>query len=159
MTQAFTLQVQTTQLNNALQLVARAGMLPRLMPKLAVELGSQTERNFAQEGRPKWAKLSARTIAMREKKRSWPGKILQVTGGLARAVMTDYGPNFAAVGIAGSAHPHAAALQFGAKTGRGHAVVLVARNYIPVDEDGNLEPEAEDGLLDVTVRWLTVQTA
>lgn len=159
MTEAFTVQVDTRQLNNTLQVVARAGLLPKLMPKLAVELGAQVERNFSEEGRPKWAKLSAKTIAAREKKNAWPGKILQVTGDLARRVITDFGPNFAGVGVAGSDHPSAAALQFGAMTGRGRKVKLVARHYIPVDEDGNLQMEAETGLLDVTVHWMALQMA
>lgn len=150
-------QLQSSQLDDALNSVAQAGLLHKLTPKLAVELLSQTEANFRAEGRPKWPMLSKRTIAQREKTGSWPGKILQRSGKLARDIVTDSGPDFAQVGVAGSQHPYAAIQQFGGKAGRDKKVEIPARPYLPMDAEGNLQPQAEEGLLDVTYAWLNMQ--
>lgn len=52
---------------------------------------SDTEANFAAEGRPHWMGLAPATIRARAKAGTWPGKILQVSsGGLAASVTTGY---------------------------------------------------------------------
>lgn len=60
--------------------------LSPLMRIFAGMLADTVEENFAQQGRPKWTALSARTIRERQKKGYWPGKILQRRGELARSV-------------------------------------------------------------------------
>jgi phage virion morphogenesis protein len=154
MTDPFELRLNTGPLDATLDVIARAGNLASLTPKLAVELLSQTEANFRAQGQPKWPALSKRTIAQREKKGRWPGPILQVTGALARAVITDSGPNYAAVGVAGYSHQYAAIQQFGGKAGRYLATTIPARPYLPMDKDGRISPQAEHGLLQVTYVWL-----
>lgn len=64
---------------------------------IAMELVSITEKRFADEG-PGWPELSAATIGQRQREGHWPGKMLQVSGGLAASVGSDYGDHFALVG-------------------------------------------------------------
>jgi phage virion morphogenesis protein len=54
-----------------------------LMAALAGDMLDEVEENFQQEGRPAWMGLKPGTIAARQKKGHWPGKILQVSGRLA----------------------------------------------------------------------------
>jgi phage virion morphogenesis protein len=50
-------------------------------------LESSVDQNFEDEGRPEpWEDLSPVTKAIREKEGKWPGKIGQVTGGLAGSI-------------------------------------------------------------------------
>ncbi|MBF0309471.1 MAG: phage virion morphogenesis protein [Magnetococcales bacterium] len=97
------------------------------------------EENFEQEGRPPWPqnekngkKLADSTIAQREKKGHWPGKVLQVSGQLAASVTASYGP-FAA--IVGTNKIYAAIHQFGGQAGRGHKVTIPARPFLRLGED------------------------
>jgi phage virion morphogenesis protein len=148
----FTLHSQ--ELHTALDAIARTGRIDKLMPAIAAELLAQTEDNFRAQGQPRWASLSARTIAERTKKGSWPGKILQVSGALARSVIADSGPAYAAIGVAGDAHPYAAIQQLGGTAGKNHSVTIQARPYLPMDANGNLSPEAEHGVLTVCYAFL-----
>lgn len=79
-------------------LAAAGHDLSPAMRLAATELGSQTEANFAAEGRPAWPDLAASTIAARKKKGHWPGQKEQVSGGLAASTSTSFGPTFAQVG-------------------------------------------------------------
>lgn len=150
--EAIDITLDSSELDKALEIVGRIGKIPRLMPKIAVELLSQAELNFEKEGRAKWQGLAERTKAVREKKGTWPGKILQDSGALSRALISDHGDDFAAVGFAGAVHDYAAAQQFGFEE-RG----LVARPVLPMDGDGKIQPEAEQGVLDVTYVWVNAQ--
>lgn len=83
---------------------------------IAGALEAETERNFAAQGRPSWAPLSARTIAERKKRNRGSSvlMILQDRGILAASVSSDYGADFALVGAGGAASAYAGAQQFGA---------------------------------------------
>lgn len=70
------------------------------------------EQNFEEEGRPRWRGLAESTIRDRERKGSWPGKILQRSGRLATSVVSDSGNGYATVG---SNLEYAAIHNFGGK--------------------------------------------
>jgi len=77
---------------------------------------SETEANFAAEGRPHWMGLAPSTIRKRTRVGTWPGKMLQVTsGGLAASIATRYNRTEARVG---SNKRYAAIQQLGGKIER-----------------------------------------
>jgi len=81
-----------------------------LMRQIAGDMRDAVEQNFEAEGRPiSWTPLSAKTIAQREKKGTWPGKILQVSGKLAKVSSSSDNDR----AIVGSNQPQAAAQQLG----------------------------------------------
>jgi len=57
-----------------------------LMTKIAGIMHGGVERNFEEEGRPKWKPLAKSTIKNRDRKGYWPGKILQMEGNLVRSL-------------------------------------------------------------------------
>lgn len=71
------------------------------------------EDNFAQEGRPKWVDLQPGTKAGRAKEGTWPGKILQRSGGLASSIVQQFDQREAVVG---TNKIYAAIQNFGGKT-------------------------------------------
>lgn len=134
---------------------------PRLLMRdMAAVLEEQTEENFAAQGRPKWAPLSAATIRARlggKKAYTKGGKlrksavravgqmrILQVTGHLAASVYSQHGDDYLLVG---AARPYARIQQLGGKAGKGLKAKLPSRPYLPFTSDGKLQPEAEAALL------------
>ena len=151
------LRINTSELTAALAAIGNATAIAPLMPVLAAELLSQTEANFRSGGQPAWPKLAERTIEQRTKMGAWPGPILQVTGDLARKVVSDAGPTFAAIGVAGANHPYAAAQQLGAMAGKNRSVKIPARPYLPIDANGNLTIYGQDGLLRVTHAWFQLR--
>ncbi len=82
-----------------------------LMGNIAGAMMNAVEKNFAEEGRPDWVDLTDKT---KEKRKNWPGKILQDTGQLAASVNPRYDSDEAAVG---TNHITASTHQFGAKEG------------------------------------------
>lgn len=73
------------------------------------------------------------------------------TGRLQGSVSTEYDPSTAMIGtntVYGAIH------QFGGKTGRNESVELPARPYLTMDEDGNLQSEAVNSVLDTIQRHL-----
>ena len=137
---------------SAMERLAAAGHdLGPVMRSIAIELLSQTEANFAAEGRPAWADLAASTIASRTKTGHWPGKKEQVSGQLAASTITDYGPSFAAIG---QSKIYAAIQNLGGDAGRGHHSHLPPRPSLPITSDGNLQPEAKDAIMDVITGYL-----
>jgi len=121
------------------------GDLSPLMVSIKQELLAQTEANFEAQGRPTWPALAASTIAQREKKKKWPGQILQVSGTLARSIVTESDETSAMVGV-GAEVRHAAIHQFGGKAGRGHKANIPARAYLPL-VGSRLQPEAEAAIV------------
>ena len=119
-------------LNQLMQ--AGADMSPA-MRAIAGVLKDETETAFEYEIDPAtgihWAGLFPETIKQREKKGKWPGQILQVTGGLAASVSTNYGFDFAQIG---SNKKQALAQNYGAEVNN-----LIARPFIGVSEDGQQE--------------------
>lgn len=69
-----------------------------LMRAIAGIFEAETEANFSAEGRPHWLGLAPSTIRSRTKAGTWPGKMLQVSGGLAASIATRYSRNEARVG-------------------------------------------------------------
>jgi phage virion morphogenesis protein len=87
------------------------------MQIIAGILDDAVHENFEQQGRPKWLGLSPATQKMRARKGHWPGSILQQSGQLKKAIDTEFGANYAKVGVqTGLASKYAAMQQFGGTT-------------------------------------------
>lgn len=86
-----------------------------LMRAIAGIFEAETEANFNAEGRPAWLGLAPSTIRARTKAGTWPGKKLQVSGGLAASIATSFNRTEARVG---SNKVYAAIQQFGGKINR-----------------------------------------
>jgi phage virion morphogenesis protein len=145
-----------SQVRQALnQLQSAGGDLTPAMRKIAGALALITDDNFEAEGQPRWKPLADVTLANRTKaakgKSEGGFRILQDSGQLASSVTTDYGGNHAVIG---SNLAYARIQQFGGMAGRGQKVEIPARPYLPVDEDGKLQPEAGDEVLDTVMRHL-----
>jgi phage virion morphogenesis protein len=152
-----TIRINTPQVQSALARIERAALdLRPTLRAIATEMISQTEANFAAEGRPQWQPLAPATITRREKQGTWPGKILQVTaGGLATDISTETGSTFVRIG---SAKEYAAIQQLGGDAGRGLKTHIPARPFLPftggADSSGTLQPEAEEAILDIAQEHL-----
>lgn len=152
-----TIELDHERLQQALQQVEWAvGDLAPLMRGVAAELASVTEQNFADQGQSgnAWPGLSDVTIARREESGTWPGQMLQVTaGGLASSITTRADDSSALVG---SNKPYAAMMHFGGdKEDFPHLWGdIPARPYLPMDAEGNLQPEAEESILDLALDHL-----
>ena len=109
-----------------------------LMRQIAGDLLDAVEENFEQQGRPRWKALSESTIKQRRRRGTFPGKILQESGGLAASVTESDDENSAEVG---TNKVYAAIHQFGGQAGRGKSVTIPARPFLSVtDEDlGDIE--------------------
>lgn len=108
-------------------------------------LVSQTLQNFHSNGRPAWAGLSAATIEMYRKQGITPQGILQRSpAGLKASIQGEHDQHSVTI-MAGSGQSknYAAIHQFGGMAGRGHKVKIPARPYLPINENGVLQPEAE----------------
>lgn len=151
----FTVELDHQRLQTALRKVEWAvGDLAPLMRGIAAELGSQTEENFEEEGRPDWADLSDVTTTRREKNGNWPGQMLQVSAaGLAASVTTHATDSSALVG---SNKPYAAMMQFGGdKSDFPHLWGdIPGRPYLPMNAEGELQPETEDAILELAMDHL-----
>jgi phage virion morphogenesis protein len=96
-------------------------------------LADAVEENLEQEGRPThWAALKPATIAARERKGYWPGRILQQRGELAASIQPGHGRRQA---WAGTNKVYAAIHHFGGMTGRGHKTRIPARPYMVLGDD------------------------
>jgi len=129
------IKIDTAKLTAALKRLAAAGRdLTPAMRKAAGIMVDATEENFDQEGRPKWKDLAKSTIKQREKEGTWPGKILQRSGGhgLAGSITRHYDATSAVVG---SNLPYARIQQLGGKAGRGHKVEIPARPFLKLTEE------------------------
>lgn len=151
----FTVQLEHQRLQETLRTIEWAvGDLAPLMRGIAAELASQTEENFEAEGRPGWQPLSDATTKRREKSGTWPGQMLQVSAaGLAASISTHSDDSSALVG---SNKPYAAMMQFGGdKSDFPHLWGdIPGREYLPMDAEGQLQPEAEEAILDLAMDHL-----
>lgn len=181
------IRINTAQFDGVLRAIEAAGhnMAPAFRA-IAMELVDLTEERLDAEG-PGWPELAASTIAQREQDGHWPGKMLQVSGGLAASVGSEYGPAYALVG---ASKIYAAIQQLGGtvhhaerqgqvhfkqhkngevgtrfvKKGKAnfvqdvtigaHDTEIPARPYLPIDEAGNLLPEAEQAALEAVLDYL-----
>lgn len=152
----FSIEFESKTLMGTLERVARSmhDATP-LMASIATELHTQTDENFAAEGRPKWLGLRPATIAMRRKRGTWPGRMLQIgAGGLASSISTSSDANST---IIGSNKVYAAMQQLGGTTSPRSMIpnkVIPARQYLPIDAQGNPQPEAEESILGIANSYL-----
>jgi phage virion morphogenesis protein len=151
----FTVELEHQHLQQTLRKVESAvGDLTPLMHSVATELASQTEENFEYQGRPQWPELSDATTERRAKTGHWPGKILQVSAaGLAASITTHATDSSALVG---SNKPYAAMMQFGGKQADFPHLWgdIPDRPYLPMDAKGNLQPAAEEAILELALNHL-----
>lgn len=128
------IKIESEQIERRLQeLIQKAVDRRPLMRRLSGIMLHAVEENFEQEGRPKWARLSPKTIKARHKRGYWPGQILQVTGRLAGSIST-YSDNDQAV--VGTNVVYARIHQLGGKAGRGRKVEIPARPFLKLtDQD------------------------
>lgn len=151
----FTVELDHQRVQATLRKIEWAvGELAPLMRGIAAELASQTEENFGEEGRPEWDDLSDVTKARREKSGNWPGQMLQVSSaGLAASITTQATDSSALVG---SNKPYAAMMQFGGtKSDFPHLWGDIPdRPFLPMDAEGELQPEAEEAILDLAMNHL-----
>lgn len=127
-----------------------------LTRSISTEFLSQADANFSAEGRPKWLGLKPSTIAMRTKRGTWPGMMLKISaGGLADSLSTSSDATSATIG---SNKKYAAMQQLGGTTSPRSMIpnkVIAPRPYLPVDAQGNLQPEAEESILRLANSYLT----
>lgn len=151
----FTIELNHQRLQEALRKIEGAvWLLPPLMRGIAVELGSITEENLEEQGRPDWQDLSDVRIGQREKDGTWPGQMLQVSSaGLAASITTHATDSSALVG---SNKPYAAMMHFGGSKAQFPHLWgdIPARPYLPMDADGVMQPEAEEAILDLALMHL-----
>ena len=69
-----------------------------LMRTVAGIMFRAVEDNFEQEGRPKWQDLKSSTKLGRYKQGTWPGMILQRSGGLASSIVQSFDATTSVVG-------------------------------------------------------------
>lgn len=113
------------------KLEGKASDLSPLMEDISGMLADITEDAFEGQYDPEtgigWASLDPAYQSQRFRQGTWPGSILQVTGGLATSITTDFGNNFAQIG---TNKVYAAAHQFGVKDFSDRSGELVARPFI-----------------------------
>ncbi|MNG43650.1 Phage virion morphogenesis family protein [compost metagenome] len=145
-----TIQINNEELIKKLEKVAYGLSHPKdLTSAMAVTLLTVVEDNFDAQGRPTWAGLSPVTEARRKS-----GKILSQSGQLRNSIQPDSNDHEASVS---TSDPKAATHQFGVKQGqygrssRGGPLPwgnIPARGFMPMDENGNLQPEAQNAIYD-----------
>ena len=115
-----------------LKIAEKTQSLRPLMKNIAGIMSYSTEENFKNEGRPdKWTDLAESTKKQREKKKKWPGQILQVEGKLAASINTFYDDDSV---IIGSNLDYAAIHQLGGQAGRNKSVSIPARPYLKLTD-------------------------
>lgn len=137
-----------------------------VMSMIAQELERQTEKNFAEEGRPKW-------MGIQPRKGRNGGMILQDSGQLAASVTSSHDATSATIG---SNKIYAAIHQFGGKT-KPHVIRarnkqalafggivrksvnhpgsnIPARPFLPVDAQGNLQQDTQSAVMSVVNDYL-----
>lgn len=127
------IKLDTSDWDNGIHtLLKNAAATHKIMHGIAMELLSMTEENFDSEsfGGEKW-KRSMRAAAENS-------KTLQDSGQLAASISTDSGNNFARIG---TNKPYAAIHHLGGQAGKGKRLTLPPRPYLPVNGDGELQPD------------------
>lgn len=111
---------------------------------IAQALESETEANFAAQGRPSWVPLAPATIAARNKRNNGSStlRILQDAGILAASISSEYGDDYALIGAGGAASGYAAIQQFGGTIDR---APYSTRVRLRTDAKGNLLRQGTEG--------------
>lgn len=151
----FEIKMTATELQNFMNQMQAHANLYGLPAVVATELYNQTVKNFESNGRPSWAGLSPVTKARRAALGYGSDNILRVRGKLFDAITPFSGNDFAGVGV-NRIIPYAAMQQFGGKKSQFPKLWgdVPARPYIPIDKNGNLQPEAEDAVIGVVTHYL-----
>lgn len=152
----FEIKVEAKNVMSALERLAHTGQdMSPVMRGIAQELERQTEKNFAAEGRPKWLGLKPSTIAMRTRRGTWPGMMLQISaGGLASSISSSSDASSATVG---SNKKYAAMQQLGGITSSKSMIpnkTIAARPFLPIDAQGQLQPDAGENILGLVNDYL-----
>ncbi|MEN3809477.1 phage virion morphogenesis protein [Chromobacterium piscinae] len=136
--------IQDDQVQRALRRLESsvADMTPA-MRAIAASLAFITEENFEAEGRPSWTPSQRAT--------NEGGVTLQHRGQLAASVVTAYDALSSQIG---SNLDYARIHQLGGHAGRNQAVELEPRPYLPMNEDGVLQPEAGEAVIGAVMRHL-----
>lgn len=128
----FEISVQDAELRERLrEIVTRVQSAQPLMEDIARALRNWTEDAFQGERSPwgePWRDLAESTKRARARRGHWPGRILQVTGGLAASISSQAGADWASIG---AAKIYAATHQFGRDA-------IPARPYLPIDAAGQI---------------------
>lgn len=153
----YTVDINISPAVNAFNSVLHALSNESLFRKIAGTLESETEENFAEQGRPSWTSLKPSTIAARLKRNNGSSvlKILLDQGNLAGSVSSESGADFALVGAGGERFKYAAIHQLGGDAGKGHHAHIPQRPYLPFTgtiSSPKLQPEAEQSVLDIISR-------
>lgn len=118
----------TSAIQNQFRKLQAVGKSDGLTRKIANVLWEEAEDAFDKEQSPegeKWAELNPKYKKWRDDL-GFDGKILQVTGFLAKSLNIDYGDNFAVIG---AAEPYGQYLQMGTSK-------MPARPFIGLSETG-----------------------
>jgi len=141
----FTITIDDAQVMTALaRLVGRVSDMTPIMEDIGRALGNLAEDAFQAEG-PGWPQLKPATV----KKRGSAHPILQVSGGLAGSITHGGDATGAWVGVA---KEYAAVHQFGNPANRMYgkaSAPIPPRPYLPMTDDGQLTPEAQQKVLDI----------
>jgi len=141
------IKIENKELNHVLdRLFEKTSDLKPLMKNIAGIMADSVEENFKQEGRPdKWEELKKVTIKVRTKKGYWPGKILQMRGGLAASITSAYDE---ASAIVGSNKEYARIHQLGGDTGKNKKTKIEARPYLELTEND------KNKILNISTKYL-----
>jgi len=116
------------------KLVEQLTGLKKLMGSIASELLTQTERNFTQEGNPKWPMLA--TATQRARARKGHGATSPILKGrnpnLVRNFILEFNDHYAQIK---NPTTYAAIHQFGGIAGKGHKTRIPARPFLPIEAD------------------------
>lgn len=146
MSDMITITLDSARLTAAFKRLAASGRdLSPAMRMAAGIMADSVEENFEAEGRPRWKSLAASTVRQRSKEGSWPGKILQRRGDLARSITRHSDATSATVG---TNSVYAAIHQFGGQAGRGRKVTIPARPFL------TLGPDDEEDIVQSFARFL-----
>lgn len=177
------IRIDDSQLRAALDRLERSAVdLGPAMRKIAQAMATETERNFAAQGRPRWKPLADATLLNRARSSKRFSKkdgstsekkhgIHRKDGGLLKSalkrmesamILQDSGRLASSIStdfdsthaIIGSNVEYAAIHQFGGMAGPGRKVEIEARPYLPITADGALTPEASEEVLSTVLRHL-----
>lgn len=135
-------------LNRAARRVSDTHPLTR---SISTQLLTQTQLNFRAQGRPRWKELAPSTIKSYQRLGISTNGLLRRSDSLYNSVQKVSTAGSASISAGGGnqSKAYAAIQQWGGMAGRGRSVYIPGRPYIPVDKNGNLQPEAEQGIVQV----------
>ena len=127
------------------------------MREVAATLEREAEAAIENQRAPDgtaWAELSATTKQRRQKRGTWPGQVLQVSGTLSHSITSAHGADFA---LAGSNIIYAATHQFGARRGQFGSTkrgAPIPWGDIPARPFLGLSPDGETAVVSILTKHL-----